>query len=157
MQNTLFKLKALFFKKQNLIFQFALIFLLLLLRMPPSIWNDNEEQYIGYAWRRFSPENIVQISALRDTANHRVIFEYLTGFGINFIGFEWTHAIGRIVVVLLYSVSLISFFRALKFSIVAFCTVILTFVWLGQDILGSEWLFDGFEPKTLAYPYLSYY
>ena len=139
---------------QNYILKILIVFVLILLFMPPSQWNSNEEQYLGYAWRRFSPENLVQISALRDTANHRFLFEYLTGFSINHIGFEWTHALGHIIVALLYSISLVTFFSSLGLSAIAYCSILLTFVWLGEDILGREWLFRGFEPKTLAYPFV---
>ena len=141
-------------KSPNLIFGFILIFILIILIMPPSQWSSNEENYLGLAWRKFSPENLVQISALRDSANHRFLFEYLTGFSINHIGFEWTHTLGRIIVALLYSASLVTFFRSLGLSIIASCTILLTFVWLGQDILGGEWLLGGFEGKTLAYSFL---
>jgi|UPI000366DB43 hypothetical protein len=141
-------------KHQNNIFHFILIFSLITLMMPPNLWNGNEEQYLGYAWRKFGSEDIAKISALRDTANHRFVFEYLTGFSIKNIGFEWTHALGRIVVTLLYSTSLVFFFKNLKLSITASCVIILTFFWLGESILGGEWLFRGFEPKTLAYPFV---
>ena len=142
----------------NPIFGFILIFILIILIMPPSQWSGNEENYLGLAWRKFSPENLVQISALRDSANHRFLFDYLTGFSINHIGFEWTHALGRIIVALLYSASLVTFFRSFGLSIIASCTILLTFVWLGQHILGLESLFvggfGGFEGKTLAYPFV---
>ena len=153
-KNNLSKLSAFIRENHNTLLNFVLILALIILIMPPSQWSGNEEQYLGYAWRRFSPENLVQISALRDTANHRFLFEYLTGFSINHIGFEWTHALGRIIVALLYSVSLVTFFRNLGLSTIASCTILLTFVWLGEDILGGEWLFGGFEGKTLAYPFV---
>jgi hypothetical protein len=147
-------IKDILWKKQNYIFNFFLIFTLIMLMMTPGIWNGNEEQYLGYAWRKSSPEALARISALRDTANHRFIFEYLTGFSIKNIGFEWTQALGRIIVALLYSASLVSLFKNLKISTTAFCTIILIFFWLGESILGMEWLFRGFEPKTLAYPFV---
>ncbi|MGK7941705.1 MAG: hypothetical protein AB4062_16460, partial [Crocosphaera sp.] len=123
--------------------------------MPPNgPWNGNEENYLGLAWRRLSSEDIYQISALKDSANHRFVFEYLTGFSIKYIGFEWTRYIGRLIVALLYSISLATFFRNLKLSIIDSYIILLTFVYLGEGILGWEWFFQGYESKTLAYPFV---
>jgi hypothetical protein len=154
MKNTTLKLQIFSSRNNYLIINFVLIFALLISLMPPSAWLGNEEQYLGYAWRRFSPENITQISALRDTSNHRFLFDSLVGFSIKHIGFERTHSLGRIIVALLYAVSLVSLFGSLRLSVIASCTVISIFVWLGENILGGEWLFRGFEPKTLAYPFV---
>ena len=139
---------------QNFFFGFIVIFILLMLIMPPAILTGNEENYLGLAWRKLSSDDLIQVSALRDGANHRFLFDYLIGFCINYIGFEWTHTLGHIVVALLYSASFVIFFKHLGLSISTSCTVILTFLWLGQDILGREWLFGGIEPKTLAYPWV---
>ena len=149
-----YNLKEIFVKKHDFIFCFALIFILIMLMMPPNKWYSNEEQYLGYVWRNFSSDNLVNISALKDTANHRFLYDTISGFAISHIGFEWTHALGRIIVALLYSLSLVYFFRSLGLSTIASCTIILTFVGLGEDILGGEWLFKGFEPKNLAYPFV---
>lgn len=155
MKNTLFKLSNLTFSNKNWLVNFVLILALILFIMPPGgEWNGNEENYLGLAWRIFSPEGLSQISALRDSANHRFLFEYLTAFSINHVGFEWTRAFGRIIVALLYSASLVTLFRNLKLSIIDSYTIILAFVYLGEGILGWEWFFQGFEAKTLAYPFV---
>lgn len=152
MTNLLPELKKIFAYKKTLIFSTVILFILILFIMPPAIWHPNEEVYLGNAWRRSSSENVAAISALTDKVSHRFLFDYLTGFSINLIGFEWTHTLGRTLVALFYAISLALFFRAIQFSIPASCLVLLTFVWLGEDILGGEWLFQGFEAKTLAYP-----
>ena len=155
MKNILFKLRSFIFENKNWIVNFVLIFALIIFLMPPSEqWRSNEETYLGLAWRMFSPENLSKISALRDPVYNRFLFDYLTGFSINHIGFEWTHALGRIIVALLYSASLVTLFRSLNLSPIDSYTIILTFVYLHEDILGGESLFKGFEPKTLAYPFV---
>ncbi len=154
MKSLISNVKEIIIKNYNFIFCFFLIFILIILIMPPNKWYSNEEQYLGYVWRNFSPDSLVRISALRDTANHRFLYDTIAGFGISHIGFDWTHALGRIIVAILYSASLVYFFRSFGLSNIASCTIILTFVWLGEDILGKEWLFRGFEPKNLAYPFV---
>lgn len=149
-------LKEIVVKNQDLIVNFMLIFALISLTMPASEWYSNEEDYLGDSWRRFSPDNLTKVSALNDFPDYdyRFLFDYLVILGINHLGFEWTHALGRIVVALLYSASIVTLFRSLKLSTVASFTILLLFLALGQEILGGEWLFRDVEPKTLAYPFV---
>jgi hypothetical protein len=125
---------------------------LFLLIMMPGAWYSNEEDYLGRAWRRFSPPDVAAVSAMTDPVNYRWLFDSTTGLLIHALGFDWTHALGRSLVSALYAVSLAMFFRTIGLSLAAGCLVIMSFLWCGEDILGGEWLFRGFEPKTLAYP-----
>jgi hypothetical protein len=152
MKTSILKIKKLVIQHQSFLISVFVIFLLIMLNMPPNQWHSNEEYYLGTAWRRFSPKEMFEVSALRDAGYHRFVFELAVGFFINQIGFEWTHALGRILVALLYSISLTLFFKQLQFSLVSSLTILLTFIWLDEQILGGEWLFRGFEAKTLAYP-----
>jgi len=133
---------------------FGVLFVLLLLLMPPGDWHDNEETKLGSAWRQVSPPAIAAISALTDDSLHRFLFTFLNNLGIVSVGLDWTHYLGRLLVITLYALTLTSFFRALKFSIVEASFILLLFVHTGEDILGGEWLFRGYEPKTLAYPFV---
>jgi len=129
-----------------------LVAAVLLLRMPPGAWLENEEHYLGAAWRRFGPDEVAAVSALADDSNHRLLFDCIAGVGIALIGFEWTHFLGRCAVVGLYGVALAGLFRRLGLRPLTGAAVVLTFIALGEQILASEWLFRSFEPKTLAYP-----
>jgi len=148
------KTKLFLVENKVLLLKIVFLFLLFIFIMPPNYWQPNEENYLGMAWRRFSPDSLAKISALNDAVNHRFLFDYLTGASITVIGFEWTHALGRILVALLYAISLTCLFKTFKFTLINSLTIILTFVWLGEDILGGDWLFRGFEAKTIAYPFV---
>jgi hypothetical protein len=139
---------------RNLMTTAIVLMLSITLMMPPGVWHGNEEIYLGSAWRRFSPEAIQQVSALVDPVHHRLVFDYLTGLTIQTIGFDWTHTLGRILVICLFSISLAIFFQSLALSGVAAGAIVLAFYGLGEDILAGEWLFRGFEAKTLAYPFV---
>lgn len=137
-------------QKKNHFYPYIIVGSILFWLLPLGYWTSNEETYLGLAWRRFNPE---PLSALVDQAHHRFLFEFLTGFSINYLlGFEITHALGRLVVVVFYTYALVQFFQALKLSLMNACLILLVFLGLGQDILGQEALFAGIEPKCLAYP-----
>lgn len=139
-------------QNHTLTYVFAIFTLMIILYLPMvKPVTGNEEQYVGYAWRSLNPSNF---SALIDPANHRFLFKSMTSFWIDQFGFRNAVIIGRFLVTLLYSISLGLFFKKLGLSIISSCIIILSFIYLGQDILGGEWLFLGYEPKTLAYPFV---
>ncbi len=130
------------------------LFLLMLLFTPPNLWSGNEETYLGMAWMQFTKPDFWEFSALRDSSLHRLAFEYIFGFFLDHFGFAITHVAGRLIVALLYAVSLSIFFSLLGFSIVESCIIVLAMYGLGQDILGEETLFmnpSGIEGKIPAY------
>ena len=124
---------------------------LLLLLLFPFTWNGNEEKYFISAYQRIAPELFPPFHAVFDQSNAKFLSESLLGILVNSFGYESAHSISRILMALLYAISLGSFFSALRLSLLKSMTIIAIFYYFDQEILGLEWLFDGVEAKTFAY------
>ena len=124
---------------------------LLALYLPSSIWTGNEENYFQLAYRRVDPEAFSPWSAVFDHSNARFIGEFLYGKLVALFGYESAHSIARWGSAVLYATSLAAMFASVRLSIIESAAVVMVFHMLGEEILGGEWLFDGSEPKTLAY------
>ena len=130
---------------------FVLSLLLLAFYLPASTWTGNEENYFQLAYRRIAPDAFSPWSSVFDHANARVVAETLYGKLIELLGYESAHLVARVGTAALYAAGLAVMFASVRLSLVESVTVVLTFHLLGEQILGGEWLFDGTEPKTIAY------
>ncbi len=111
----------------------------------------NEEQYFGYA-KAFMDSGWMTGSFLfTDFPGTRIIFQYITGWILRFTGFEMLAFFGRMLNFLLYALPIAALARHLRLN-----NILLVF-WMAvifipqQSFFAGEWLFGGFEPKTLAY------
>ncbi len=129
----------------------ALFVPLLVLYLPTSIWTGNEENYFQLAYRRVAPDAFSAWSAVFDHSNARFIGESLYGGLVTLFGYEYAHVVARVGTAALYATSLAALFTSVRLSIVESVAVVMGFHILGEQILGGEWLFDGSEPKTVAY------
>jgi hypothetical protein len=129
----------------------ALLVPMLAFFLPTSVWTGNEENYFQLALRRVAPDAFSPWHAVFDYSNGRFVSEYLYGLLIKAIGYESAHTFARIGTAALYSGSLAALFASVRLSIVEAVAAIIAFRLLGEQILGGEWLFQGAEPKTLAY------
>lgn len=127
------------------------LFPLLLILIFPFTWNGNEEKYFISAYQRISPELFSHFHAVFDQSNAKYLSEYLLGVLVKAFGYEPAHTISRTLMALLYAISLGSFFRALRLSLLKSLAIIAIFYYFDQQLLGGEWLFDGVEAKTFAY------
>ena len=131
----------------------ALLFaLLMLIFMPPLVWNDNEAHYFMLSYRRvapdlFSPNNVV----FHDTGNSRFLGEYLIGGVVSYLGYETAHALLRSLMAVAYGTSLAYLFAVLRLSLSEGVIVLYTYTVIETQTLGGEWLFWGIETKTMAY------
>ena len=130
---------------------FVLLLLLLAFYLPTWTWTGNEENYFQLAYRRIAPGAFSPWSAVFDHANARVVAETLYGGLIELLGYESAHLVARVGTAALYAAGLAAMFASVRLSLIEAGAVVLTFHLLGEQILGGEWLFDGTEPKTMAY------
>lgn len=131
----------------------SLILLLPLLAfaLPVDVWTGNEENYFQLAFRRVAPDAFSSWHAVFDTSTGRIVSETIYGLLVKWLGYEPAHSFARIATAVLYAGSLGALFSAVRLSIVESAVVLVAFRALGEQILGGEWLFQGAEPKTLAY------
>ena len=133
---------------------FAFLAALLVLRMWPVTWTGNEENYFQLAYFTFAPEKFPRFSAVFDSSHARFLPLYLLGSVVQLLGYDWAHAVCRILMALLYAAGLTYFLAALRLSAWDALLVLLLFLGAGQELFGGEWLFDGVESKTVAYAFL---
>jgi hypothetical protein len=127
--------------------------ILLLMMIPPNgVPNDNEEHYLHAAHQYLDPQAVPAESALLGGMPHAFAFYAVAGVLLKAVNFETAQMLGRLLAVLLYTITITRLFRALSLSALDAALVLVAFYLTGQYLMGEEWLFRGFEPKVLAYP-----
>lgn len=131
---------------------FVVAVLLLAMIPPNGVLNDNEEHYFAAARQYFDPAAVPEHSALLGGMPHAFAFYAVAGALLKVTTFETAQMLGRLLAIVLYTIALTRFFRALSFSALDAALVLVAFYLTGQCLVGGEWLFRGLEPKVLAYP-----
>ena len=137
------------------LFFFIIIFLTLIpYHAPDGILSSNEEMYLGFA-EKIEVGDSYDNSCFGFSENQsRYITDKTIKILIGHFGFENTQRIGRLLTLIMYAIALSYFFHLLNFNVLQIIFCLLFFCLYGQDLYGGEWLFGGFEAKTLAYPIL---
>lgn len=130
------------------------IFVMLLFQKTSPILSGGEEQYLAFAKQAMNPEWIKNSISLTEEPGSRLVFQWIVGTGLKFMSFETFTVVARLLNYLLFAFALHSLFNKLKlpklWTLVAFQVYILG----KQSFFGGEWIFESFEPKTLAYAFL---
>ena len=130
---------------------FAGLAALLVLQLWPGAWTGNEEDYFQLGYRTFAPEKFSQFHAVFDASRARFVPLYLLGSAVRLLGYDGAHAVTRILMAILYAAGLAYFLSALRLSVWDALLIIVAFMLAGEFLIGGEWLFQGVEPKTVAY------
>jgi hypothetical protein len=138
-------------RSRSLSLLFAGLAALLVLQLWPAGWTGNEENYFQLAYRTFAPEKFSQFHAVFDASRARFVPLYLLGSAVHLLGYDGAHAVTRILMAILYAAGLAYFFSALQLSVWDALLIIVAFMLAGEFLIGGEWLFQGVEPKTVAY------
>lgn len=129
----------------------SLLIGLLFLNYVSSRLIGNEEHYLQLAQFFVDPSWVPNSFLLSDLPTHRIFFMWVAGPMVDVLGFYWTAAIGRAVLILIMVPALVRIFKTIPLSnakwLILFQMVLLT----NQSFFGQEWIFLAFEPKTLAY------
>lgn len=131
-----------------------LVFLILVLNKASFMINGGEEQYLAYALQHYHPDWVPGSFSLTEFPGTRILFQAITGFFVYHFGFHVTAFAGRIIAFLLAAFPLAKLFRQLNLRKVAILVILQLFLQTRQSFFADEWLFWGFEPKALAYPFL---
>lgn len=137
--------------KSNLLFWLAFCFLLLAVFAfhGKTVPYSNEFLYL----LRLNP-NLPNDWTFSQTANEHWLFNFLFSFPARFITLETLGWIGRFAVWSLCLAALLKLGRLWKIPFWAVAASI--FLWLAsaQSVINDEWIFGGFEAKTVAYVFL---
>lgn len=131
-----------------------LIFLLTLINYWAFVPATNEENYLLWAAQSAQPEWIPGSFSATEFSGVRLLFERLFGKVIYHLGIENTVGIGRFLNYLAFAFPLAASFKELKFSKVQALFILQIFMVSKQSYYGGEWIFGGFEAKTVAYVFI---
>lgn len=116
-----------------------------------SRFIGNEEHYLQLAKFFMDPSWVPGSFLLSDYTAHRWFFMVVVGQLIEWFGFHWAAALGRLALLFIMVPALVRIFKNFPLSnaqwVIVFQLVLLT----NQSFFGQEWIFLAFEPKTLAY------
>lgn len=131
---------------------FMVLVLVLLLLIPPhGILSDNEENYFALAKRFVDGSTSPQKTAVFNSSRHRMLSDLTLGCLVSAIGFTPTQVITRLLAVAGYAFTLSGLFGVFGLSALDAALAVMGMALIGQDIIGLEWLFGGYEAKVAAY------
>jgi hypothetical protein len=129
----------------------ALIIALLLTIPPNGILSPNEENYFALAERFARGSAWAEETAIFDSSRHLLLSNLTLGTLISAIGYVPAQVTTRLLAVAGYTFVLLALFRVLELSALDAALAVMTTALVGQDIIGGEWLFSGYEAKVAAY------
>ena len=130
----------------------AVLTVVLLLLIPPrGILSDNEENYFALAERFVDGSAWSLETAVFDTSPHRTLSDATLGAVIWAIGYTPAQVATRLLTVAAYALVLPPLFGVFALSALDAAVVVMSMALIGQDIVGGEWLFSGYEAKVAAY------
>jgi hypothetical protein len=131
---------------------FVVLVLVLLLLIPPhGILSDNEENYFALAEKFVNGSAWPQSSAVFDASRHLTLSDVTLGSLISAIGYTPAQVVTRLLAVAGYALTLSALFRVFGLWAWDAALAVMGLELIGQDIVGGEWLFGGYEAKVAAY------
>jgi hypothetical protein len=129
-----------------------LLAVVLLSLIPPyGLLSENEENYFALAERFVAGSAWPQKTAVFDASPHRALSDGTLGALVSAIGYTPAQIVARLLTVAGYALVLPPLFSVLALSALDAAVVVMGMALLGQDIVGGEWLFSGYEAKVAAY------
>jgi len=92
-----------------------------------------------------------QATAVFDASRHRMLSDATLGVLVSTIGYTWAQAATRLAVVVGYLLALPPLCAVFGLTALDAAVVVMGMSLIGQDIVGGEWLFSGYEAKVAAY------
>ncbi len=132
------------------------IFLILCFNFLSFELNSNEEMYLALAKQFFEPQWIPNSFSLTEFPGTRLIFQVITGFFLQYFSFEQVTFAGRLLNFLLFAFALSRLKHLFQLNNVAFFFILQVIYFPHQTFFADEWIFMGFEAKTLSYFFLFY-
>jgi hypothetical protein len=130
----------------------AILVTALLLMIPPhGILSENEENYFALAERFIDGSAWQQTTAVFDASPHRTLSDATLGALISTVGYAPAQIVSRLLAAGAYALVLPALFRVFGLSALDAALTVMTMGLIGQDIVGGEWLFSGYEAKVAAY------
>lgn len=132
------------------------IFAILCCNFLSFVLNGNEEGYLALAKQYYDPTWIPGSFTFTEWPGHRIIFQTVVGYFLSFLSFETVTFCGRLINFFLFSLPLARLFKLLRISNLGILFFLQIFYFSQQTFFAGEWIFRGFEPKTISYIFIFY-
>ncbi|MGB9748032.1 MAG: hypothetical protein ACPLXM_13990 [Bacteroidales bacterium] len=127
------------------------LFILLCINFVSPHLHPNEEHYFALAKQYLDPQWIKDSFSFTDPPETKILYYYITGFALKFLSFEQLSLLAGILISLLLSWSLARIFRLFRLDNIDVMVLLQIGFFPFQSFFAYEWIFGGFEPKSLAY------
>ncbi|MCB8999149.1 MAG: hypothetical protein H6540_03645 [Bacteroidales bacterium] len=114
----------------------------------------NEEIYFGFSKAYMDPQWIPGSTLFTDFAGTRLLFQVIFGWIMKFISFEQMAFFGRLLGYILMAFPLAAIVKELKMNNIVLVFWLTIFFIPQQNFYAGEWIFGGFETKTIAYVFV---
>ncbi len=116
-----------------------------------AILSENEENYFALAERFVDGSAWPQETAVFDASPHRMLSDGTLGALVSAIGYEPAQVVTRSLTVAAYALVLPTLFSVFRLTALDAALAVMMMALIGEDIIGGEWMFSGYEAKVAAY------
>jgi hypothetical protein len=136
------------FNRQNLI---LILFIVSCANFLSCGLDGGEEQYLAFAKQYMDHSWMPHSFTLNHPPGGNLIFQVIAGFMLRYLTFEQTAVIGRLICFLMLVTPISFIIKRFKINNLTAVFIIQAFFFPHQSIWMGEWVFKGFEEKTVAY------
>ncbi len=114
----------------------------------------NEEVYFAFSKAYVDPQWIPNSTLFTDFAGTRILFQLIFGWILKFLSFEHLAFFGRLLGYILLAIPFVAIAKHLKINNIVLIFWLTVFFIPQQNFFAGEWVFGGFETKTIAYVFV---
>ena len=111
----------------------------------------NEDHYMLLAKQFYDPDWVPASFTFNEFAGPRVLYQYLTGFLLEFLSFEMVAALGKVLLCVALCFPLSKLYQLFNFTNIDILLHLPILYLPRQSFVGEEVIFLSFEPKVFAY------
>ncbi len=113
--------------------------------------SGGEDQYLSFARQYVNPEWIPNSYSITEFAGSRIVFQWIVGPIMEVVSFDWAVFSFRLINFSFYALVVGTLFQTLRLNLLLSLCFFHLFVMSEQNLIGGEWIFKTFEPKSVAY------
>ncbi|TRX66229.1 hypothetical protein [Carboxylicivirga sp. M1479] len=115
--------------------------------------HTNEEAYFPLAKHFIDPSWMTGSFVFGEWPGTRLLYQYIAGFFLKYMSFESLSFWSRLVIFIASAFPLTKLFKHFNFSNITLLIILELFL-IHQSWIGGEYIFGGFETKSLAYIFI---
>lgn len=116
--------------------------------------NGNEEVYLQISKQFYNPNWIYNSQTLNEFPGSRIIYQYITGFFLQFLSFECFVFIFRILFIIIISLIIDKIYKQFNISKIQTILHLGVLFIANQSFFAGSWMLISIEPKGFAYVFV---